>query len=98
MRLPHTDCRVLYRHYGADENLLSGSFDCALAGRPRRALKKILQESGLPPWDRSRAPLIFCGDSLAWIGGVGACEGFQVAAGETGWAVNWQLPLAEEPE
>jgi tRNA(Ile)-lysidine synthase len=98
MRLPPADCRVLYRHYGADENLLSGSFDCALAGRPRRALKKILQESGLPPWDRSRAPLVFCGDNLAWIGGVGVCEGFQAAEDETGWAVNWQLPLAEEPE
>lgn len=98
MRLPEGPCHVLYRHYGKDENLLSGSFDCALAGRPRRSLKKILQESDLPPWDRSRVPLVFSGNRLAWIGGVGVCEGFQVAAGETGWAVNWQMPLAEEPE
>ncbi|MDO9519835.1 MAG: tRNA lysidine(34) synthetase TilS [Pseudohongiella sp.] len=108
MRLPQSQCHVLYRHYsrhdwsqhdlGATENLLGGSFDCALAGRPRRSLKKILQESDVPPWDRSRVPLIFSGEQLAWIGGVGVCEGFQVADGETGWAVNWQMPLAEEPE
>jgi tRNA(Ile)-lysidine synthase len=103
MRLPDAPCQVFYRHYsqhdlGPDENLLSGSFDCALAGRPRRSLKKILQESDVPPWDRSRVPLVFSGEQLAWIGGVGVCEGFQVADGEAGWAVNWQMPLAEEPE
>ena len=103
MRLPESACQVFYRHYARNdaadsENLLSGSFDCALAGRPRRPLKKILQESQLPPWDRSRVPLVFIGDRLAWIAGVGVCEGFQVAPGETGWAVNWQMPFAEEPE
>ncbi|MBU2097160.1 MAG: tRNA lysidine(34) synthetase TilS [Gammaproteobacteria bacterium] len=103
MPLPERACHVVYRHYSqhdlsAQENLLSGSFDCALAGRPRRPLKKILQESDLPPWDRSRVPLIFIGDKLAWIAGVGVCEGFQVAAGEVGWAVNWQMQVAEEPE
>lgn len=98
MRRPDGDCQVLYRHYGADDNLLSGSFECALAGRPRRPLKKILQESDLPPWQRGRVPLIFCGDRLAWIGGVGVCEGFQAAEGETAWAVNWQMLVPDEPE
>lgn len=103
MYLPQTLCHVLYRHYSrhdlsAEENLLSGNFDCALAGRPRRSLKKILQESDLPPWDRSRVPLIFIGDRLAWIAGVGVCEGFQAEEGENGWAVHWQMPEAEAPE
>lgn len=103
MPLPQTNCHIVYRHYSSYDsdkgaNLLSGSFDCALAGRPRRALKKILQESQLPPWDRSRVPLIFIDGRLAWIAGVGVCEGFQAEPAESGWAVNWQMPFAGEPD
>ena len=102
MKLPEEEVRVLYRQYVSDSasqaNLLDGSFDCALAGRPRRALKKILQESTVPPWLRSRLPLVFAGGQLAWIAGVGVCEGFQQEPGHAGWAVNWQLPDAQEPE
>lgn len=102
MRLPDAETCVSYRQYVPDSasqhNLLDGSFECALAGRPRRALKKILQESDVPPWLRSRTPLVFVGGQLAWIGGVGVCEGFQQPSGLMGWAVNWQLPEAQEPE
>ncbi len=102
MVLPEQKVTVLYRQYVSDssghQNLLDGSFDCALAGRPRRALKKILQESSTPPWLRSRIPLVFVGGKLAWIAGIGVCEGFQQEPGRLGWAVNWQLPEAQEPE
>ncbi len=102
MCLPEAPTSVSYRQYVSDHagqhNLLDGSFDCALAGRPHRALKKILQESDVPPWLRSRTPLVFVGGQLAWIAGVGVCEGFQQQPGHKGWAVNWQLPEAQEPE
>ncbi|TFH73088.1 tRNA lysidine(34) synthetase TilS [Gammaproteobacteria bacterium LSUCC0112] len=90
MVFPAGECRVRYR--SAD------GLECALAGRPRRALKKILQESDVPPWIRARTPLLFIDDQLAWIAGVGVCEGFQADKGSSGWAVNWQMPVNEAPE
>ena len=90
MVFPQGECRVRYR--GAE------GLECALAGRPRRALKKILQESDVPPWVRARTPLIFIDNQLAWIAGVGVCEGFQINNGGNGWAVNWQMPVVEAPE
>ena len=32
--------------------------------RPRETIKKIWQELGVPPWQRTRIPLIFYGDEL----------------------------------
>jgi tRNA(Ile)-lysidine synthase len=90
MIFPTGECRVRYRG--------SEGLECALAGRPRRALKKILQESDVPPWIRARTPLIYINNQLAWIAGVGVCEGFQSDNGVNGWAVNWQMPVVEAPE
>ena len=42
-----------------------------LAGRAHRhSLKKLLQERGVPPWERAIVPLIYCGDRLVAIPGV----------------------------
>ena len=57
--------------------------------RPRRALKGLLQDAGMPPWQRESLPLVFCGDALAIVPGVGVDVGFQAAAGASGWAVRW---------
>lgn len=58
--------------------------------RPRRSLKNLLQEAGLPPWEREVLPLLFSGEHLVWVPGIGIdCE-FQAAAGETGLVVKWQ--------
>ncbi len=41
-----------------------------LAGdRPRQALKRLLQDAGMPPWQRESLPLVFCGDALAAVPG-----------------------------
>jgi tRNA(Ile)-lysidine synthase len=59
------------------------------ARRPRRSLKNLLQESRLPPWQRERLPLIYCGDKLACVPGIGVdCE-FQARAGEPALAPRW---------
>ena len=60
------------------------------ANRPRRALKKLLQDAGMPEWQRQGLPLVWCGDKVAAVPGIGVDLAFQAAAGETGWAVDWQ--------
>jgi len=58
--------------------------------RPRRSLKNLLQEATLPPWEREVLPLLFSGEHLVWVPGIGIdCE-FQAAAGEPGLVVKWQ--------
>jgi tRNA(Ile)-lysidine synthase len=59
-------------------------------GRPRRQLKKLLQESGVPPWERSVLPLLFCGDALVWVPGLGVAAPYRAAAGEAGVEIMWE--------
>ena len=61
-----------------------------LAGdRPRQALKRVLQDAGMPPWQRNSLPLVFCGDALAAVPGIGVDAAFQTAAGAPGCSVRW---------
>ena len=46
--------------------------------RPRRTLKNLFQEAGVPPWERERLPLLYCGDALA----VGAAASASTSASE----------------
>lgn len=39
--------------------------------RPRRTLKNLFQEAGVPPWERERLPLLYCGHDLVWVPGLG---------------------------
>lgn len=58
--------------------------------RPRRSLKNLLQEALIPPWSRYTLPLLFCGDRLVWVPGIGVdCE-FQAAPEEMGIVPEWQ--------
>ena len=60
--------------------------------RPRRTLKKLLQEAGVPQWKRDAMPLFWCDGRLVWAADIGyACdEGMLAAAGEPGWLLSWQ--------
>lgn len=58
--------------------------------RPRRALKSLLQEHAIPPWERSRMPLVFFGEQLAWVPGIGVAAEFRAAAAEPGIAPEWE--------
>jgi len=58
--------------------------------RPRRALKSLLQEHAVPPWERSRMPLVFFGEQLAWVPGIGVAAEFRAAAAEPGIAPEWE--------
>jgi tRNA(Ile)-lysidine synthase len=58
--------------------------------RPRRTLKNLFQERSIPPWYRDRLPLLFCGEELVSVPGVGdACE-FRATPGEAGLIVTWE--------
>jgi tRNA(Ile)-lysidine synthase len=58
--------------------------------RPRRALKSLLQEHAIPPWERSRMPLVFFGEQLAWVPGIGVAAEFRAGAAEPGVAPEWE--------
>lgn len=66
---------------------------CKLAGRPRRSLKKILQDASLPPWWREYLPLVYIGDTLVAVPGAGICEGYQAQPDEEGISFHWQPPM-----
>lgn len=53
--------------------------------RPRRPLKKLLQENEVPPWRRETLPLLWCGEELVWVPGIGIDCAWQCAPGEAGW-------------
>ena len=58
--------------------------------RPRRTVKNLLQEAGIPPWQRERLPFIYCGEALACVPGVGIDWRFQAGRGEPSVAAFWR--------
>jgi len=74
---------VRYRSYGES---------CQMAGRPTKKLKKLMQEANIVPWERARLPLLYCGDEIACIPGLGVCEKFKAGVGESGYVINWKAP------
>jgi tRNA(Ile)-lysidine synthase len=61
------------------------------ARRPRRTLKNLFQEAGVPPWQRERLPMIYCGDELVWAPGLGVDARYQSARASAGWVPEWRL-------
>jgi tRNA(Ile)-lysidine synthase len=60
------------------------------AARPRRRVKSLLQEAGVPPWERQRLPFIYCGEDLACIPGVAIDCRFRAGPGERGVVPVWK--------
>ncbi len=59
-----------------------------IPGRGHRALKKLLQELGIAPWDRSRAILIFVDDALIAVADHWICQDFRAGPYEAGLAFH----------
>ena len=57
--------------------------------RPRRTLKNLFQEAGVPPWQRERLPLLFCGEDLVWVPGLGVDARYRASAGAPGLEPEW---------
>src|SRR5688572_15437401 len=60
------------------------------ARRPRRTLKNLFQEAGVPPWERDRLPLIVSGDDLVWVPGLGVDARYQAAGNARGVLPEWR--------
>lgn len=60
------------------------------ARRPRRALRKLLQERAIPPWERESLPFLWVGGQLAWVGGLGVEAVFACEPDEEGVLPVWE--------
>jgi tRNA(Ile)-lysidine synthase len=80
LRADLPDCQVRFR---------TGGERLRLAGRPGTTLKRVLQDAGVPPWDRDRVPLLCAGEEILAVAGIGVCEGGLAAPGATGLEVRW---------
>jgi len=58
--------------------------------RPRRTLKNLFQEAGIPPWERERLPLIYCNDTLVWAARLGVDERWRSSPESFGWVPEWR--------
>ena len=76
--------RVTLRSRGGGERIRLA------ANRPTHAVKKLLQDARMPPWERASLPLIWSGDELAAVPGIGVALAFQTAPDEAGWTVDWR--------
>lgn len=60
------------------------------ARRPRRTLKNLFQEAGVPPWERDRLPLLVSGDDVVWVPGLGVDARYQAAENAPGVLPEWR--------
>lgn len=76
--------------------LRQGGETCRLPGRAHHhKLKKLLQEAGIPPWERKRLPLVYVNGELAAIGDRWVCEPYAARANEPGWKLRLDPALSE---
>jgi tRNA(Ile)-lysidine synthase len=62
------------------------------ATRPTRTLKNLLQETGVPHWQRCRMPLLLHAGRVVWVPGIGIAAGYRCDAGEEGLEPRWTPP------
>jgi len=60
------------------------------ARRPRRTLKNLFQEAGVPPWERDRLPFLVCGADLVWVPGLGVDVKYRAAKNAPGILPEWR--------
>lgn len=61
------------------------------ADRPTRTLKNLLQERDIPVWQREKLPLLFHGDRLVWVPGVGIASDYACGPGQEGFLPSWRV-------
>jgi tRNA(Ile)-lysidine synthase len=59
-------------------------------GRPRRRVKHLLQELAIPPWRRTIAPFLWCGDTVVAVGDWLLDPGFAAALAADGACLRWE--------
>ena len=61
--------------------------------RPNRSLKNLLQEGGVTSWQRQSLPLLFSGETLVFVPGIGAACEYQAKEGEPGLVVKFERSI-----
>jgi tRNA(Ile)-lysidine synthase len=74
---------IVVRPRGGGERIRLGE------GRPRQALKRLLQSAGVPAWQRDALPLVWCGDALAAVPGIGVDVAFAAHGAAPGRELRW---------
>jgi tRNA(Ile)-lysidine synthase len=64
--------------------------------RPRRSLKNLFQEAGIPPWERARLPLLCCGADLIWAPGLGVDARYRAGPDAAGIVPEWHPHAGKE--
>ena len=84
------DCALIGER-GLSVSLRQGGEKLRLrSGGSTRSLKNLLQEARMPPWERERLPLVYCGDTLVAVPGLGVASGWQAGGGNVGWTITWR--------
>ena len=65
--------------------------------RPTRTLKNLLQEHDIPAWQRDRLPLLFHGERLVWVPGIGIASEYACPPGDEGFAPHWEVAARTPP-
>ncbi len=60
------------------------------ARRPRRTLKNLFQEAGVPPWERDRLPMLVRGEDVVWVPGLGIDCRYRAAKNAPGVLPEWR--------
>ena len=56
-----------------------------------QSLKKLLQEEGVPPWERGTFPLLFFNDELIAVIGLWISKQYAVDDNEDGWVIDVEV-------
>jgi tRNA(Ile)-lysidine synthase len=59
--------------------------------RPTRTLKNLLQERGIPAWQRDQLPLLFHGERLVWVPGIGIAADHACPGAAEGFSPCWTV-------
>jgi tRNA(Ile)-lysidine synthase len=79
-----------WRQSNVEVRFRHGGERCQLPGQSyHRALKKLFQEWGVPPWERNYIPLVYLDGELAVVPGHCVCQPFQVQADENAMVIDW---------
>ena len=60
------------------------------ADRPSRALKRLLHDAGIAPWQRDSLPFVYCDDALAAVPRIGVDAAFRAAGDAPGIVLHWR--------
>ena len=59
--------------------------------RPRRTLKNLFQEAGVPSWQRKKLPFLYCGEELVWAPGLGVDARYAAPEKTSGFVPEWRV-------